>query len=387
MSEFMQIENGDKSFRRCLFAGASIFALLGYAWGMGDSQAETTDEGRPTVWVELGGQAERIDAAQEIYAPPFLGHVQPADLAPIVNAQRPSRYGVGGEGKIIFDPLKTDWILSTTVRYGRSNSSRHLHQQTPLPYLKQIFGTQILPQPANQLYGDGQVNSSESHFILDFQVGKDVGLGLFGAVGKSLINVGVRYAQFSFASDVSIHARPEYRIGAKHTKYLGTRLLYQNYDKFRHSYSASFIADRNSHGVGPSVSWDASLPVAGYEDTPKLTIDWGINAAVLFGRQKVKSHHQTQGHYYKVTGGYILQSPFASSYSRPVVEQDRTKFVTIPNIGAFAGLSLKFSNAKISLGYRGDWFINATDNGIYARKTESVGFYGPFATMSVGLGG
>ena len=46
-----------------------------------------------------------------------------------------------------------------------------------------------------------------------------------------------------------------------------------------------------------------------------------------------------------------------------------------------------FTNAKISAGYRGDFFFGAMDTGNDTRKTKTVGFYGPFATISIGSGG
>jgi hypothetical protein len=61
--------------------------------------------------------------------------------------------------------------------------------------------------------------------------------------------------------------------------------------------------------------------------------------------------------------------------------------VIVPNIGGFAGLSVRFPNAKVSLGYRADAFFGAMDGGIDVRKTYDRDFYGPFATISIGLGG
>jgi hypothetical protein len=59
----------------------------------------------------------------------------------------------------------------------------------------------------------------------------------------------------------------------------------------------------------------------------------------------------------------------------------------VPNIGGFAGFSLKFPNARVSLGYRADFFFGAMDGGIDTRKTYDRNFYGPFAKISIGLGG
>jgi hypothetical protein len=61
--------------------------------------------------------------------------------------------------------------------------------------------------------------------------------------------------------------------------------------------------------------------------------------------------------------------------------------VTVPNVGGFAALSYRFTNAKISAGYRADFFFGAKDSGLETRTTADVGFHGPFATISFGIGG
>ena len=58
----------------------------------------------------------------------------------------------------------------------------------------------------------------------------------------------------------------------------------------------------------------------------------------------------------------------------------------VPNIGGFAGISWRLPTAKVSIGYRADFFFNAIDGGIAARKSENRGFYGPFASISIGIG-
>ncbi len=40
---------------------------------------------------------------------------------------------------------------------------------------------------------------------------------------------------------------------------------------------------------------------------------------------------------------------------------------------------------KVRMGYRADFFFGAIDGGIDTRKSETLGFYGPFATISIGL--
>jgi hypothetical protein len=59
----------------------------------------------------------------------------------------------------------------------------------------------------------------------------------------------------------------------------------------------------------------------------------------------------------------------------------------VPNVGGFAGVSLQRGAAKVSLGYRVDFFFGAMDGGIDTTKSENRGFYGPFANISIGFGG
>ena len=59
--------------------------------------------------------------------------------------------------------------------------------------------------------------------------------------------------------------------------------------------------------------------------------------------------------------------------------------VVVPNLGGFAGVSFVNGSAKIKFGYRADFFFGAMDEGIDTRKSETLGFYGPFATISIGL--
>lgn len=119
-------------------------------------------------------------------------------------------------------------------------------------------------------------------------------------------------------------------------------------------------------------------------------LDWGINASLLFGRQKSKLQHPTQDAYFRPKV-YTNQFDFFSTHSKIMydraIPQTRSRSVVVPNVGGFAGLSLQWTNAKVSLGYRADYFFGAMDTGIDQRSTKDRSFYGPFASVSIGLGG
>jgi len=363
-----------------LLTTVSAVALLGSAC------AAEADSDKPIIWIEAGGQLERLSGNPAPFSPAFFSLMTPSNLAAMVGSQRPSPNAFGEEGKISFAPEGSDWVISAGIRYGRSHAARHLHHHTPAPthlgsvyvFYKGFVLTTNFPQ--NKLsYGDGQTSLSEKHLILDFQVGKDVGLGMFAAQGDSTVSAGVRIAQFTTASGVTLHAR-NYVINFA----TATTGKYRLPQPFHSSYAAVLQANRSTQAIGPSISWYASLPIAGNASDSTINIDWGVNAALLFGRQRAHVHHQTTGsHYHKYKA---FHSADTGQYTNAPPDQNRSRSVSIPNIGGFAGVSWQTSNARISFGYRADFFLRAFDGGIDARKSETVGFKGPFASISFGLG-
>ena len=114
----------------------------------------------------------------------------------------------------------------------------------------------------------------------------------------------------------------------------------------------------------------------------EITFDWGINAALLFGRQKMRGHHQSTERYH----GHKYSANYRKVLHHYSYNPSRSRSITVPNVGGFAGFSLRWPNAKVSLGYRGDFFFGAMDGGVDTRKNETLGFNGPYASISVGLG-
>ena len=139
------------------------------------------------------------------------------------------------------------------------------------------------------------MRNSEQHAILDFQAGKDVGLGLFGKDSSSTVSLGVRFAQFREKSNIALKSDPDWHFKQKYFHSI------QTFAQPYHSNAAALTAQRSFRGVGPSLSWSASAPFAGNPQDGELTFDWGINAAALFGRQKARTQHHTTVRYN--TGG------------------------------------------------------------------------------------
>jgi iron complex outermembrane receptor protein len=385
MSELVNARKTGMNFRRQLLATASAIALIGSLYGAGGAKAADDDSDRSSVWIELGGQLSRMSEGQEVFAPAFPDSPpRPSIFSPSQKFEGLPLYSIDETGKISFEPTGSDWVFSASVRYGRSGSNKRVIQQThPASFIVTKSGhpsPSFAPAaPLAAHFADTRVQNDESHLIADFQAGKDLGIGMFGNRGSSVFNFGVRFAQFNSKSNISLKSDPDWHFSTKY--FYGFKLpAYQPY----HSNLAHMSAARNFRGIGPSLSWNGEAPIAGSSQISELSFDWGVNFAILFGRQRANVNHEETGRYHgkKYHAGYHV-----TLYHPTPVNVHRTKTVIVPNIGGFAGASWRIQNFKVSAGYRADLFFGAMDGGIDTAKKENVGFYGPFASVSVGLGG
>ena len=74
MSELSSTRNDSQKFRWQLLATVSAVALLA-SFTMRDAKAADQDADRPTVWIELGGQLERVGGQGNSFAPGFLDDI------------------------------------------------------------------------------------------------------------------------------------------------------------------------------------------------------------------------------------------------------------------------------------------------------------------------
>lgn len=391
MSELMIGCLDREHFRWHLLTTVSALALVAAPFHTTDALASESDHS--TVWIELGGQLEHIDGGEERFAPPFVSAPsQPAieKISPL-SLQHPARYSFGGEASVTIAPQNSDWVFSASVRYGRSNAAKHVHEQSnPVGYPWYFLGAFARTvEPLAAQFVDTRTQYNETHLVADFQIGRDVGLGLFGHQSSSTVNAGVRFAQFTSKSQVGIRENPDWHFSPKYITIPSYGLYHSKlpYGQPYHSFAGSFNASRSFRGIGPSISWKNSTVLVGNEDGG-VAVDWGLNGAVLFGRQKAKTHHQTVDQYH--AGGAFVTHPAERTtvYSHPATpDHTRSRSVVVPNLGGFAGLSMRYANAKVSMGYRADIFFGAMDGGIDTGRSYNRNFYGPFATISIGLGG
>ncbi|HEV2562228.1 MAG TPA: hypothetical protein VGT78_08800 [Rhizomicrobium sp.] len=385
--------NASPTIRWKLLSTVSALALLASAYAASDAEAAGTDADRPLIWIELGGQAENISGQGEVFAPdflaknstsPVLGHITP------LQAQKPPKFSFGEEGKISFEPEDSNWIFSASVRIGRSGNSQEVdHQTNGFHYFKYHNGHPTGPTDnirGTSDFSDTNVRHKETHAILDFSAGKDLGLGMFGKHSSSEINIGVRFAQFASRSTFDVRARPDLHVKyATNSTFLPSNTVLTVPLLYFHTYHATAQASRSFRGVGPSLSWNASAPFLGDLEDGEATLDWGVNASVLFGKQKARVQHHESGHYKSKFQQFQGIGTGVQTYSKSG-GHSAARSVMVPNVGGFAGLSYRYADAKMSLGYRADFFLGAIDGGIDASRKETLGFKGPFASISIGLG-
>lgn len=395
MSELIHKHDNCKTIHWKLLTGASALALMAYVSSSEVARADAA--AKPVIWLEFGGQLERMDGSREIFAPQFTPALISDGILPADLSQKPPIYSSGFEGSIRFEPQDSNWHFIAAIRYGRSNNSNASHQQTNDPPLRPVLvsipalglylnshSPNIDAEPHSRKLGDTVGRNLERHTILDFQAGRDVGLGVLG--GKSDVDFGVRFAQFTSGSSAMITANggPIFLQSKYRTTFYGNPARIDLKTESWDLYHARAVISRSFKGIGPSLAFNASVPFAGNPQSGELGFDWGVNGAVLFGRQKTKAHHETlhQQPYVPHHYNFIpLQTISQHSY-----DPSRSRSVTVPNVGGFAAITFRYVDAKISLGYRADFFFNAIDGGIDTRKSENRGFFGPYASISIGFG-
>ena len=380
MSELIQKNDSSVAIRWKLLAGVSVLALTAHLASSGPARAEDTD--RPTVWIELGGQWSTLQDGVETFNPALMAG-RPAKFEPSQKFEKPARHGFDEFGALSLQPEGSNWVVSAAVQYGRSSTKNYNLEQTN-PEFKYYAGAPRVGVPVAQQFAETTAKTSEQRLVVDFMAGKDVGLGLFGKDGTSVVSAGVRFAQFTSRSNIALKSDPDWHINSKYFTYVHD---YISFGQSFHSNLASLRAERSFTGVGPSLSWKSSERLWGDSRDASLMLDWGVNGAILFGRQKTHTHHQSTGKSFYHYGPFLTgpAAPHTTAVLPATPDHTRSRNVTVPNIGGFAGLSFKYPNAKVSLGYRADFFFGAVDGGIDARKTYDRSFYGPYMTVSIGL--
>ena len=221
MNELIVAAQSRKMLHSRFLGTVCTLALASMLTGQAASAAQA-DADHPTVWIELGGQLERLSGQGEPFTPDFAtvyADSSAFEQGTAMQTQRNPPYSKGLQGKITFTPQGSDWSVSAALVYGRSNSTRRVHQQTAgVPLTEGRYGhgnPQLDPVPI-KAYSDVRDRDAESHLLLDFKVGKDVGLGVLGSQSTSKFSFGLRVAQFTSSKNVGMVGRPEVHLTGRY---------------------------------------------------------------------------------------------------------------------------------------------------------------------------
>ncbi len=394
------------TLRLRLLSTASATALILSAAGLPSAQA--AENRQPALWIDLGWHSDHVYNSTDSFALPFGALVPQSGLtAPLAAAQN-LEHSYGDDGKFTFRPSGTNWVFAAAVSYGRSHGQARIDQTQALPTTAfTTFHTTIptYPFPYHRTYVkpvqvsakeiNADIVNAESHYIIDFEAGKDVGLGLFGHEGTYTLSAGVRFAHFTNVLNVSqFHAKPD--VHFSHFQYTHPTLAffpsgvqtvpwYFSGDRqIWHALAGNPSASHNFSGIGPSIDWDATTPLWGDErHGGAISLTWDVNGALLFGKQKDKAQHRTVGAnncYGRNCNAYVTQYQNTSATRT-------TKNITVPNLGGAIGISYRFRDLKLNFGYRADFFFHAINTGFTGKSAITRGYQGPYASISVGLGG
>jgi len=361
--------------------------------GGADNDFVLFSNSKPQVWLTLGGGFTQLADGWQKFDPAFDSLI-PSGLPSPVRAEKSPSGSFDLEGQLSFQPEDSDWVLKAGVRYGRSSTKKVIHKSLPVKTAEQIvlppFFAKYLglpttvnctllpdafsgPCPAtagNREFVDATAQTHEDHVMLDFTLGRDVGLG---SAGKGTVGAGVRIAQFDTHTSAEFNVDP--------SVVFPSPLPFKYADIHHDIYDGKTQEVRSFHGIGPELTWDAEHPIWGSDENSDLAIDWGLNASVLFGRQKANVDHQTY-HCRAIGIKTNLQCAYTTSLAKTY---KRSRNVAVPNLGGYLGASVRYQNAKIKLGYRADWFSNVIDGGQEVHKDSDRSFYGPYLKVSVGL--
>jgi hypothetical protein len=245
-----------------------------------------------------------------------------------------------------FDPV---WHVSAQFRYGQAKKSGSFGRNGTVlvpGYYYSYFGgggNYVVPYAVN---GNGSYSHKETHWVADFAIGRDVGLGS----GSAQVKAGIRIAD--------IHAKTN---GSATSNSTPTYCYYGCYGSAQHNFT--FEQTSRFLGAGPRLGIEGSVPLGG-----AWTLDYLAGVAVLYGQRSLD----------------VTTTGSAASFG--INAMGVSDNGVVPNVDAQLGLSYMFTpNFKLTASYRFDGYWNAlkTINSSGAVANEDRFFYGPMLRATI----
>lgn len=298
-----------------LYWQVSALALAASATGAQQAVAEEAHDG---LTLELQGEYA-IDASGASETLPSTSGFTDTGIKP--------RNGYDVAGKLTYQQAGSPMSYALGIRYGRTRDAVH------------TFNYSYPSKYGGAYTGSAEVHHRLSHVVVDFEVGKDVGLGM-GPGSVTTVGAGLRYAHFDAVTRGSFSTS---------SKYGGL--------------AGSFKLSRRTDAFGPRIFIRSTTPIG----SEGFSFGWGAGGAVLFGKQKVHAD-------LNLTYG---------SYSGPFGSLRRSKSQTIPTVDAYAQLNWHAPSSPITLsaGYRVDAYFKAVDGGVLDQRRIDMINHGPFVGL------
>jgi len=351
--------------------------------------------------VEIAGQVQKLDAPHENVRAPWTDTLGDDGFD---NADgRDFDWGDGRSITLAYQPTGSAWSIRTAYRYGRANTGAartHASNFQDIKACRFPVGYEFICENYAPWLGnvrvanfqDAQASTRERHDIVDFDIGREVGIGAV----QSRLSGGLRYAQFKSSTQWAGGAAGEWNVpagwGFYNWYYLDTS-KYASFEKFRGDLSVN----REFKGAGPMLDWDGSADLLGNEQSGRVQIDWSVAAGVLFGKTKASLAGREKETLYDgplyavpdpsqtyVTGSVskVAGEPVITTFSG-----SRSNSVTVPVVDLSLGLAYDIGRVKLGTGYHWERYFNVLDGGVAERKKYDRTFDGPYFKIAVGFGG
>ncbi|MGE5566436.1 MAG: Lpg1974 family pore-forming outer membrane protein [Parcubacteria group bacterium] len=351
------------------------------------------------LMVEVNGTVVRQDAPYAALTPSFT-----SDLP---DALRPRGYqntdlDRGDErGVKLTYRFATGWQLSASARFGRASSGKSAIRTESDGIVQCGFGEPLAlycsnPPPgadADALHdflyptvhnwADAHAQDHEEHTAIEFAVGRDAG---FGALDRSSISAGLRYAGISSDTEASLSSMADWYLPQGwRFRYDPLTQTFGPADATAIAYSSTLTANRHFEGAGPVFSWNGAKRLVGKEETGKVEVEWTAAAGVLFGRQSTAIEGSEEVGVF--SGQYEVTPRVLTGVEVTPVNLHRSSSVSVPVLDLSLGLSYDIQRIKVSTGYRWERYFNAIDGGYAEHKSFDRTIDGPYFKIAVGFGG
>ena len=252
----------------------------------------------------------------------------------------------GWEGALGFDyRLDNLWHVSAQFRYGKQKSGSSSNNPAAVFNVLTAFPvTTFTPIP---FVGSNTAQHKESHWLADFMVGRDLGLGQ-GL--PSIFRFGVRVAEIK----AKITGSAQWN-NIPTTASFATTCALAPTPAVCITHKRDYTQDNSFFGAGPRIELDGSIPLA-----PKWSIDYMGGVAGLYGRRTaVQTVNISQS--MQTAFPTPLPAPFrANCISGCPGNAAFADNAWVPNADAMVGLSYALTpNVKATLSYRFDGYWNA----------------------------